>query len=158
MKTKKVKGNFVLKKDTYIDGNLVVEGDIVCEGGRWNLGVEGDINAWDINAWDINAENINAWNINAGDINACNIYAGDINACIIDAGDINAWDINAENINAWNINAGDINARNITYYAVCWAYNNIKCLSIKGRRENSKHFVLDGRIMIKEKDKKEGEK
>ena len=50
-------------------------------------------------------------------------------------------DINARNIIAGNINAGDIN-----YYAVAFAYKNIKCKSIKGSRENSKHFVLDGKI------------
>lgn len=68
-------------------------------------------------------------------INACNIRARDINA-----NDINACDINACDINAWNI----------SYYAVCYAYNNIKCKSIKGRRENAKHFVLDGVLEVRE--------
>ena len=36
------------------------------------------------------------------------------------------------------------------YYAVCVAYNNIECKSIKGRRKNSKHFVLDGKLEVKE--------
>ena len=61
----------------------------------------------------------------------------------ITAGDINAFDINAWNINAWNINAYNIN-----YWAVCVAYNNIECKSIKGRRKNSKHFVLDGELVV----------
>ena len=60
-------------------------------------------------------------------------------------GNINAWNINARNIDAWNIDAS-----NIVYYAVCFAYNCINCLSIKGRRENCKHFCLDGEIKIKE--------
>ena len=77
----------------------------------------------DINAWNINAKDINAWNINAGDIKA---------------GDINAW----------SINAGNIEAGNISYYEVAFAYQNIKCKSIQGRREHSKHFVLDGGIEI----------
>lgn len=51
--------------------------------------------------------------------------------------------------------AGDINARNIKYWAVCFAYKNIKCKSIKGKRDNHKEpFVLDGTIEIKE-DKKQ---
>jgi hypothetical protein len=67
---------------------------------------------------------------------------------------INASDINARNINAWNITARDItawniNARDILYYAVCFAYQNIKCLSIKSKREVSKHFCLDGEITFK---------
>ena len=102
----KVKGNLVLKKDLKINEDLVVEGNIVCEGGRWN----------------------------------------------IDARNINARNINARNINCLNINALNISANHISYYAVCFAYQNIKCKSIKGRRENSKHFVLDGKI-IKEKSK-----
>ena len=60
-----------------------------------------------------------------------------------------ARDITARNINAWNINASDINARDILYYAVCFAYQNIKCLSIKSKREVSKHFCLDGEITFK---------
>ena len=54
------------------------------------------------------------------------------------------------NINAWNINAVNINAMDLLYYAVCFAYNSINCKSIKGRRENCKHFCLDGEIKIKE--------
>jgi hypothetical protein len=81
-----------------------------------------------------------------GYINAYDIDAGDINAWNIDA-----WDISAGDINAWDINARNINAKNIRYYAVCFAYQNIKCKSIKGERENSKHFCLDGEIIIKDK-------
>ena len=64
------------------------------------------------------------------------------------------YNINARNIDAGDINAGDINARNIIYYAVCFAYNNFKCKSIKGRRDNCKHFVLDGEIIIKDEEEK----
>ena len=80
--------------------------------------------------------NIDAWYINAYDIDAYNIKA-----CNIDA-----YNINADNISACDINANDIN-----YYAVCFAYNNIKCKSIRGRRKNHKHFVLDGVLKVKDK-------
>ena len=70
---------------------------------------------------------------------------GDITASHITALNIIARDINARDINTWNIIAGDIN-----YYAVCFAYKHITCKSIKGRRENAKHFCLDGKITIKE--------
>jgi len=93
-----------------------------------SIEVLGDINAWNINAKDINAKNINARNISAWNINAGDIKAGDINA--------------------WSINAGNIEAGNISYYEVAFAYQNIKCKSIQGRREHSKHFVLDGGIEI----------
>ena len=85
-----------------------------------NISIDASINAWDIDAGDINARNINARNIDAGDI---------------DAGDIKAW---------------DIKARNISYYAFCSVYNSIKCLSIRGRRENHQEPVcLDGELTIK---------
>ena len=68
-----------------------------------------------------------------------------IDACNITAWDITAWDIDADDIKSWNINA-----RNISYYAVCFAYQNIKCKSIKGRKYNAKHFVLDGKLEVEE--------
>ena len=82
-------------------------------------------------------------NIDAKNIDAYNIDALNIDACNIDASDIKAMNIEAWDINAWNIEAQDI-----SYYAVCFAYNNIKCKSIKGRRNNSKHFVLDGKLEV----------
>ena len=82
-------------------------------------------------------------NINALDINACNIDANNI-----DANDINALDIKANDIKANDIKAWDINVNDITYWAVCFAYNNIKCKSIKGRRINAKHFVFDGTLEV----------
>ena len=83
-----------------------------------------------------------------------NIVAGHIiNALDIEVRDIKAWDISASEIYARNINAQDIiayniYAQNIIYWALCFAYNNIKCKSIKGTRENHKHLVLDGKIEI----------
>ena len=79
---KKFKGDLVLTKDTTFTEDIIVEGNIISKGGRWN----------------INARNINARNINARDINARNINARDITAWNIDARGINAW-----NIDAWNI-------------------------------------------------------
>ena len=83
-------------------------------------------------------------------INAYNIIALDINAFNIIAHNINAYNISAININACNISAYDISARNISYGAVCFAYYKIKCKSIKGRRWNHKHFVLDGVLDVEE--------
>lgn len=91
--------------------------------------------------FDLNVKsNICAWNIYARNINALNIHAKDICVCYLDANDIKVHDINAQRINA----------NNISYYAVCYAYENIKCKSIKGRKNNAKHFVLDGCIYIDE--------
>jgi predicted acyltransferase (DUF342 family) len=116
-----IKGDLILKKSMVFKDSINVEGNIICKNVRFNLTVAGNI-------W--------AWNISAGNI---------------DAGDISAGNIDAMNINALNIIAGDINAGNISYYAVCFAYNNITCKSIEGRREHCKHFVLDGKIKEEEK-------
>ena len=95
--------------------------------------------------FDLNIEcNINARNINALDIKARDINARYINARDIQAGNINAWDIKALDIKAW-----DINANKISFYAVCFAYKTFVCNSIEGRRENSKYFCLDSDVVIK---------
>jgi hypothetical protein len=139
---KEIKGDLILKENYSIDDNLIVHGNIICEGGFWN------IDAWKIDARDINAGNIDAGDIDAGDIKAWNIDAGDIKAWNIKARDINTWDIKAWDIKARNIKALDIDAWDIEYYAVAFAYNSFKCKSIKGSRKNSKHFCLDGEIKI----------
>ena len=126
--------------ESYVEEHKIIEESITCDFNislMTDLIVKGNIKAEDINACDINADDINAWNIKAWNIKAWNI---------------NAWNINARDINAGDINAGDINAGDIIYYAVCFAYNDIKCKSITGRRENHKHFVLDGKIIFKEKE------
>lgn len=92
----------------------------------------------DLYAYDINARNINAWDINAQNIKAQNIKALNINAR-----DINALNINARNINARDINARDINAQNINYHASCIAMQTFKCKSVKGRRTNNVAMCLD---------------
>ena len=121
----KIEGDFIMTENLNIKEGLIVEGNIYGKNG-----LRYNINAGDINAKDITAWNITAWNIDAGNITAL---------------DIDAWDINALNINA----------RDINYFAVCFAYKNINCKSIKGRRENCKHFVLDGEITIKDLKEKE---
>jgi len=71
----------------------------------------------------------------------------------IKADNIKAYDIDANNIKAYDIKANDIDANNINYYAVCFAYNNLSCKSIKGKRKNCKHFCLDVDIKIKNQHK-----
>ena len=123
---------------------------------NFNLNIDANIDAYDIevldiNAWNINACNINADNIKVRDINAVNIDAWNIDAYNIKAEDIITGDISACNIEAGDINAWNINACDISYWAVCFAYNSIKCNSITSKRENHKHFVLDGKLEVKEK-------
>ena len=116
----------------------------------FDLNVEANIDAYDIEALDINAWNINACNINANNIKVRDVHAINIDAWNINAYNIKAGDIITGDISACNIEAGDISANNISYHAVCFAYDSIKCKSIKGRRKNSKHFVLDGKLEVEE--------
>ena len=113
----------------------------------FDLNVEANIKALDIDACDIDAMNINSMNIDACDIKAYDIYARNINACNIDA-----MNINSMNIDACDIKAYDIKANDISYYAICVAYKDIRCKSIKGIRENAKHFVLNGVLEVLEND------
>ena len=122
---------------------------------NFDLNVEANIEAYDIETCDINV-----WNINACNIKANNIYANNINANHIKAHNIYALDIKVKNIIANDISAGDINAWNIdandiSYWAVCFAYNSIKCNSITSKRENHKHFVLDGELVVEEDEKED---
>ena len=169
-----IEGNLILDDDTVFDESLEVHGSIIGKNGnRYNLTVNGNISARDMSTWDITAgnitarditakdiiaknitaEDISAWDISAKGISANDITAEDIEALNIDTGnikaiDIYAWNITALNIEALNINAWNISARNISYYAVCFAYKNIKCKSIKGTRNNARHFVIDGKIEV----------
>ena len=122
---------------------------------NFNLNVDANIEVYNINACDILAHDINACNIKAD-----NIYANNINANHIKAHNIYALDIKVKNIFANDIAAGDINAWNIdacdiSYWAVCFAYNSIKCKSITSKRENHKHFVLDGKLEVEENEKED---
>ena len=121
------------KSNTYIfkeDGKYI---DLVVF--NFDLDTSANIDAGCIDGMNLYAVNIKAWDIDTRDLNALNI----------DAWDIYAWDIYACNIAAENIKA-----RNISYFAVCFACDNIKCNSIIGRRDNAKHFVLDGKLEIEE--------
>ena len=111
----------------YVEDDIKLNFDLTCD--------------WDIYAYNIKTYN----NIKARDIKTYN----NIKARNIDAWNINAMNINAKDIIADDINANNIEANEISYRAVCFAYKNIICNRIKGRRENSKHFVLDGELIVK---------
>ncbi len=94
-----------------------------------------------ISAKDIVGFGIDVLDINCLDLNAHNIYAFNIISV-----NIYALNITANIINAYNIFANDI-----IYYAFCFTYSGIKCKSIKGITDYSKHFVLGGKLEVLEK-------
>ncbi len=132
--------------DTY---EFVEDRELLNVQFNFDLVIRSSIYAKNIKAKNINSHNINAWNITAINIKAYNIMALDINANYIRAWDINACYIFACNIFAFNIYATDIKAKTISYYAICFAYKNIVCEFIKNRYLTGKHFVLDGKVIIK---------
>lgn len=124
---------------------------------NFRLNINANIDACNIKAWGIKANNIDVHNIDCYDTVAKNINADNINAYDIEADDIEtnedikAWNIYAKNIKAQNIYADNIYAHDISYWALCFATQNIECHSIKGRRDNHKYFALDGYIYIDDK-------
>ena len=145
---------YVFKEnDEYID-LVVLNFDLDVRANIEAKDIKGqDIMVQDVCVRDITAEDIESWNIMARDIKAEDVVASDMNisnikAMDIDACDINANDIEARDIDAKDIKATNIKARDITYYALCFAYENITCRTIIGERDNHKHFVLDGSISI----------
>ena len=150
----------VLKIDDDIEiafDGFNIQADIKCRN-IYSKDKRRDIRAWNIDAGDINtgyiyATNIHARDISAGKIHALNIKALDIKAGDIEALDINAWNIEALDIYAEDINANNIKAKDISYNGVCFAYKDLICTSIKGRVENSRHFSLNGEVIIKEEKK-----
>ena len=145
---------YVFKENGDYINNVVFNFDLKVRANITAVDINAhNINAYDIDAGDIIAGDIDVFKITAGDINAGNINAKNIDAYNIDAlnikaGDIDAVNIKVNNIDCGNIEATNINAQDISYYAVCFAYNNIKCKSIIGRRNNAKHFVLDVKLKI----------
>ena len=120
------------------DGVLTIDEDVTF---KCSFKIEAELKV----AGDIDARNIDAWDITAGGITARDITARDITAW-----SITAWDIIARDITAWDIIARDINARDILYYAFCCAYNSIKCVSIKAKREKYQEPIcLDGKLEFK---------
>ena len=79
----------------------------------------------------------------------CDVYV----RADISARDINAYNIKVDNIRARNIFARNIRANDISYYAVCYAENNIECNLIEAINSNSKHFVLNGKLVVKGRNK-----
>ena len=139
------------ENDEYID-LVVLNFDLEVQANIEAKDIKGkDIMVQELNARDITAEDIEAWNIMARDIHTDDIFASDMNIRDINARDIEALDISADNIEARDIGAKDIKAtsikaRDIIYYALCFAYENITCRTIVAKRDNHKHFVLDGSI------------
>ena len=147
---------YVFKEDGELIDLVIFNFDLCIDSNidAWDIN-DRDIDAWDINVYDIKANNINASNIDARDITAEDIHTDNFTARVINvhnifAGITNVVDINAYDIDATAILAGNIKAHNIKYFTVCFAEKDIICNSIKGKRAGTKHFVFDGKLEVKD--------
>jgi hypothetical protein len=123
-----IKGNLVLKENTTYKEDLKVEGNIICEGGTFNLEVFGDLNCRNLDCGDLNCRNLNCWNLDCGDLNCRNLKC---------------WDLDCGDLNCRNLDCKDLN-----FSAVAFSYKSFKCKSVIGRRTNSKYFCLDREVEI----------
>ena len=116
--------NWVLKVDDDVTFNfdLIMDIDIIAHNiNVYNFYVHNidahNINSYNIMAIDINANNIDAidisvtGNVNVNNITAISIYANNINANYLKVYDVNA----RNNINAKNIHADTVKANNVNY-------------------------------------------
>ena len=76
------------------------------------------------------------------------VTKGDLN-CL----NLNCFDLTCRNLDCWNLTCFNLTCRDLTYYALCFAYQSIKCTSYKTRREvHQKPICLDGEITIVKKE------
>ena len=54
---KKIKGDLVLKENTVIKEDVVVEGNVRCVGGRW------DLTCGDLKCWKLDCENLSFFSV-----------------------------------------------------------------------------------------------
>lgn len=134
---------------------------------NFDLDIKADLRAGNIKGKNIKCYNIDAYDITAQDIRSSRIYATDISCRNIRGISVEASFIKCkevymeEHIDVNSIDAnymlGDsirahdsITCREIEFMKVCYAHQNIVCESINGLESNSKYFVLEGEIKIKD--------
>ena len=113
----------------------------------------GDFNGRDFNGRDFNGKNFNGRDFNGRDFNSWNSNGWNFDGWDFNGRDFNGWDFNGKNFNGRNFNG-----ENISYYGWFIVYEDIRCKSIIGRRENCFHKCLDGRLIIKSEGKSVGKK
>ncbi len=141
---KTIKGDLVLTEDTIINDDLTVEGNIRCEGGNWNLKCF-DLECNDLKCFDLECNDLKCFDLECNDLKCCNLECYNLECY-----NLKCLNLNCENLNCWNLKA-----KNVSYYAIAFAYYSMEVESIKGRRDNSKHFCLDDEIALKKKVPKE---
>ena len=100
--------------------------------------------------FDFNGRNFDGWDFKGRDFNGGDFNGRDFDGSDFYGSDFDGQDFYGLNFNGWNFNGESFNGEHISYYVWFIAYGDIKCRSIKGRRKNSFHKSLDGKLIIKE--------
>ena len=140
---KTIKGDLILKENTIIDDDLKVEGNIICEGGLWNLTCK-DLTCWDLNCWDLKCRDLKCRNLTCWDLKCRNLTCWDLKC---------RRDLTCLNLDCRDLDCGNLKCWDLSFYAVAVAYKSFKCESWKARRDNYIIKCLDGEIEIKDKKK-----
>lgn len=107
--TKIINGDLVLKKDTFLNENLIVTGDIIGKGYmKFSLFVEGSIEA----------RNIKVKYLEGTNINANTIKSEKIIAEFVNANSLEIWDINSQRIDCYEINSNHVDSKDLSVHKI----------------------------------------
>lgn len=108
---KKVKGDLILKKDLFVEEDLIVSGSIFGkDNGRYNLIVEGSIEAKQIRVGLLHAIMINANEIEAEKIIADSINCNTLESWNIESKHIDSFQVCSTKIDTYSISADEVHA------------------------------------------------
>jgi len=107
--TKKINGDFILKKDTILNEDLIVTGDIIGKNHvKFNLFVEGSIEA----------VNIKVKYMKALTIKANRIESEKVIAEFIKANSLEIWNVNSQSIDCPEIDSDYVNSKDLSAHRI----------------------------------------
>lgn len=125
--TKVINGDLVLKKDTFLNENLIVIGDIIAKSHmKFSLFVEGSIEA----------TNIKVKYMKGSKINANRIESEKVMAKFINANSLEIWDINSQSINCDEIDSKHVNCKDLSAHMINADF--VVCEKFTPKNNNSK--------------------
>ena len=108
---KKIKGDLILKKDTFIEDDLIVHGSIFGKDDeRYNLIVKGSIEAKQIRVGLLHAVMINVNEIEAEKIIADSINCRTLESWNVESKHIDSFQVNSTKIDTYSLSADKIHA------------------------------------------------
>lgn len=107
--TKKINGDLILKKDTFLDEDLIVTGNIIGKNHvKFNLFVEGSIEA----------KNIKTKYMKALNVKANRIESEKVTAKCVNANSLEIWNVNSQRIDCYEIDSDYINSKDLIAHKI----------------------------------------